>query len=508
MAERSDSIGRRTLLQAVAAAATGDRVLPAGLLAQVRAANPIVEENRKPGTTDWQLTFIRSENHRSEAIEGYCSRTSVKPGESLDVFLSADRATDVTMDVYRMGYYGGKGGRHVTRLGPFPVRPQPTPPVGPNRLRECRWARTTTLAIPRDWLSGVYLGKLSCTGHRYQSYVVFVVRDDRKADLLVQTSDLAWQGYNEWPGGHSLHDTDPPNRPSNATTRVSFERPYGKYPQVVDQPLSQGSGEFLLWEFPLCYWLERQGYDVTYWSNLDTHTDPAGLDRVKCFVSVGHDEFWTLEMYDHVHSAVRNGLSVAFLCGNSVHWVVSLETPSASGRRHRVLYRTGRFGGLPPEYLATVAYSASEPWERHGPGEALLVGARTMTPVNGAGDWTVTNAGHWILEGTGMSNGDRLPGMVGWEHHGGPADLPGLEVIAAGKTMKAGGEESPYAATVYPGPRGNWVFNAATIYWALGLARTPGQILPFAHLARPHGMDERVQRITANFLNRCGVRPG
>jgi len=56
------------------------------------------------------------------------------------------------------------------------------------------------------------------------------------------------------------------------------DRPYGKYVQILDNPLSMGSGEFLLWEYPLCYWLEKEGYDVTYCSNVD-NIEPANLAR-------------------------------------------------------------------------------------------------------------------------------------------------------------------------------------------------------------------------------------
>ena len=31
-----------------------------------------------------------------------------------------------------------------------------------------------------------------------------------------------------------------------------------------------------------------------------------------------------------------------------------------------------------------------------------------------------------------------------------------------------------HEATIYPGPKGNTVFNAATIFWAQGLASPPG----------------------------------
>ena len=180
--------------------------------------------------------------------------------------------------------------------------------------------------------------------------------------------------------------------------------------------------------------------------------------------------------------------------------VVPLHLKNHAGRPHRLIYRRGMFGGV-------MNPNSTETWEQHGPDEALLVGARTMSPANGSGNWSVTRADHWIFAGTGLRNGDEIPGLVGWEHHGDPGPVPGLEVIAAGETLKAGGERSSYAATVYPGPKDNWVFNAATIFWSMGLAQPPGLIPPYSHLGRPHGVDERVQRITANFLQRCRISP-
>ena len=52
----------------------------------------IVDENNKPGTTDWQLSYVKSSNFRSETIEGYCSHTSISAGETLDIFVSANPA--------------------------------------------------------------------------------------------------------------------------------------------------------------------------------------------------------------------------------------------------------------------------------------------------------------------------------------------------------------------------------------------------------------------------------
>lgn len=485
---------RRDVLGAVAATALNSGLTPAARRDLTRA------ENDRDGTTDWQLTYVKFDGgakHRQSLIEGYCTRDSVPAGGRIGFCVSTAPASPFTIDLYRLGYYRGAGGRLMTTLGPFPGKPQPVPPVGPQRLRECRWEPCTEFAVPKDWPSGVYLGKLSAAAHRYQSYLTFVVTDGRPADVLFQCSTHTWQAYNLWPDGYSLYHNDRPDKkPLVSGVRASFDRPYARYPQVSDNPLSLGSGEFLLWEFPFAYWLEEHGYDVTYCTNGDVHRSADLPARCKAFLSVGHDEYWTRRQYDHVAAAIKNGVNAGFFGGNSVCWVTGAY-PAADGRADRVLERRGRFGGLRP---------VEEPWAADlpddGPDEALLMGARTVIPFNGSGDWVCARPEHWLFAGTGMKKGDRIPGLVGWEHHGDPAAIPGLEVVAAGKTWNGGGEESHYEATVYPGPKGNTVFNAATIFWAQGLSSPPGHWLPFVHNGRPHGPDRRVQRMTKNLLDR------
>jgi hypothetical protein len=479
--------------------AAGTLPLAAGTAAKPEPRR-IPDENARPGTTDWQLTYTRVDpktKYRSRLIEGYASRASVRPGQTIDLLVSTNPPSPFVIDLYRLGYYGGKGGRHVRRLGPFPGKVQPTPPVGKERLRECRWEKCVSLKVPADWPSGVYLGKLSATKHRYQSYLVFIVRDDRRADFVCQCSDNTWQAYNAWPDRYSLYHNDRPDgKVLVSGVKASYDRPYGKYVQIYDNPLSQGSGEFLLWEFPLAFWMEGLGYDVTYVSNTDVHADPKCLLRGKCFLSVGHDEYWSREQFDNVLAAVKVGVNVAFFSGNTCCFVAPLS-PSSRGVPNRTLTRAGRYGGIRPNERK---YMADLPLE--APNEATLIGAQTVSPFNGSGDWIVTRPDHWIFKGTGMKKGERIPGLVGWEFHGEPAKIPGLEVVAEGPTWTGGDVESHYTATIYPGPKGNFVFNASTIFWSQGLAAPPGHMPPISHHGRPHGPDERVQRITRNVLER------
>src|SRR4029079_4672919 len=187
---------------------------------------------------------------------------------------------------------------------------------GDKRLRDCQWTPALEFTIPHHWLSGVYLGKLRSLETGVQSYVIFIVRDDRPADFLFQCSDNTWQAYNRWPSQFSLYDDGENTWYWGPGVDISFDRPYGKYCEIMDAPLSTGSGEWFLWEFPLAYWMEAQGYDMTYISNLDTHTDAPGLARAKGFLSVGHDEYYSIEMFDQLRTAIASGLNVAFFSGN------------------------------------------------------------------------------------------------------------------------------------------------------------------------------------------------
>jgi hypothetical protein len=504
MKKNENHLTRRKLIKNAALAGLAGALTPLSGLAQTTGRKPeglVAIENSKPGTPEWQLQYTRFDdpitlasyplirNTRAFMLEGYVSRTSLYPGESIDFKVSEDPGGKFHIDIYRMGYYGGIGGRHMAHLGSFTGRPQPMPMMTVERLRECNWETATTFTIPKDWPSGVYLGKLSRDeNYGKQSYVIFVVKERRRSDILFQVSDLTWQSYNKWPGKDSLYDDGTPEVwYTGPNVRVSFDRPYAKYCQILDAPLSAGSGEFLLWEHPLAYWLEKEGYDVTYCSNLDLHLDPDILSRSKAFISVGHDEYWSRKMFDEAIKARDNGLSFAFFSGNSLSGEINMFDSSITGEPCRAFSRNKKFEG-----------------------ENLLMGNSSYGP--GYGDWVVKNSGHWIYEGTGLKDGDKIPAMIGWEYHGPPhANIPGLVEVAGTvawqfgdpAASKPGKDVKLHSGVVYPGPKGNWVFNAGTIWWPEALSQPPGHIpAGYNPEMRTFGVNPLIQKITSNILNR------
>lgn len=458
---------------------------PVALLGGVDAnVPPIQVENGKPGTTEWVLT--RPALHHE--IEGYASLTSVNRGDTLKLFVNTG-ADFYTVQIYRMGWYQGAGAREIA--GPIrrkgQVQPPPTtdPSTG---LIECRWENPLILAIPRnqsdatDWASGVYLAKLTAEPTGYQSYVIFVVRDDaRSSTYLVQSSVTTFQAYNNW-GGKSLYAF---NSVGGQAAKVSFNRPYA----ISPLPLASrgvGAGDFLTsnsfpidypasaagWEYNMVRWLEREGYDVTYATNVDVHARPDLLVSHQAFLSVGHDEYWSWDMRRHVERARDQGTHVGFFSSNTCYWQIRLESSRLTGEPDRtiVAYKENApwHDPLQIDQDPTNDYLVTTKW-RNPPvsrPEAALIGSmfiETDDPVDG--DFVIEDATHWILNGTGLQRGDHLPGLLGYEVDGG-RDLPqpSTRVVARAPLARHDG-----TVTVYNTANGAIVFSTGSMQWSWGL---------------------------------------
>src|SRR5438552_3691266 len=159
---------------------------------------PVALENQQPGLGNWQTSLPADDVGKQ--IKGYVSATSVNLGESITFYVTVNPAQQYTMDVYRMGWYQGLGGRLMQSIGPLQGVAQPACPVDANTgLIECDWTASYTLSVPPNWTSGVFVVMLT-NAQGYQNYITFVVRDDaRRADIMFQQAVATYQASNNYP---------------------------------------------------------------------------------------------------------------------------------------------------------------------------------------------------------------------------------------------------------------------------------------------------------------------
>lgn len=511
---RRANVTRRRFLQGSAGLGLSAAALE--LLGDVASAatTQIRDENLRAGTprSAWWPG-------RDRSLAVFPAEFSVAPGDTVVLKVLTD-ATDYTVSIYRLGWYGGDGARLVHSEQITWRRPQEQPPPATDPatlLVDCStWSPSATWTVPADAVSGVYLVNLrrADTGGANHTYVV--VRRPEASDLLVQTSEMTWHAYNRY-GGSSLYWS----AQGPFADRVSYQRPLD---------IDGIDNEFLSAEYPLVRWLERNGFDVAYGANLDTHRYPSLLTNRRVFVSSGHDEYWSGPMRANVEAARDAGVHLMFLSGNEVFWRVRLEPSIGPGAQADQTitcfkettdngktdpssewtgtWRDPRFsppgvgGGNPENRLTGQLFKCIYPM---GILDATIeVPARFAplrfwrnTPVASLAPGTTQALGRstlgyeWDVD---VDDDHRPPGLIQLSET--VASAP--DVLQDFGSTYAPGRETHHL-TLYRAPSGALVFGAGTVQWAFGLDEV--------HQSDQVPADRTMQQATMNLLADMGVQP-
>ncbi|MCR2784988.1 MULTISPECIES: DUF4082 domain-containing protein [unclassified Microbacterium] len=478
--------------------------------------NPVVCENENMGTDPevWDI-----EGAGDPTIQGFATDISVNAGSAIDFKIDTD-AADYDIDIYRTGWYQGKGARFIQSVEPSLIAPQ---------ANECRtdeatelydcgtWDVSATWNVPASAVSGVYIALLDRADTGGQSHITFIVRNDgNTSDVLFQTSDPTWHAYNIY-GGSDFYA----GAANGRAYKVSYNRPFATRQGLTARDFYFSS------EYATVRFLERNGYDVSYLAGVDTDRRGSELLNHNVFLSVGHDEYWSGAQRANIEAARDAGVNLQFLTGNEGYWRTRYE-PSIddSHADYRTLvsyketwsrakidpspewtgtWRDPRFadasqGGHLPENSLTgtmfmvnevylpLTVSSEEGKNRLWRGTSL----GSLTPGTSA-QLTEDTVGYESNED--VDNGFRPEGLIRLSTTVGttPEYLRDY-----GNTVTDG--TTKHHITLYRAASGALVFSAASVQWAWGLDSD--------HDGPQHPADQRMQQAQVNLLADMGARPG
>jgi hypothetical protein len=509
-------------------------------------SNSIVTENQLAGTPQsvWDINhrgqysgFGLGQTDVTHFIEGFADDISVNRGTMINFKINTDCVT-YKIDIYRLGYYQGKGARLITSIPNTGESGQPTPltnyPIG--LVDAGNWSVTASWAVPATAVSGVYIAHLvredAVVG---ENHIPFIVRNDAGAhDIIFQTSDTTWQAYNGW-GGYNLYGGA--GRSTSSTGRaykVSYNRPFATRDSVGS---CAGPQDFVFGaEVSAIRWLEANGYDVCYMAGVDVDRGDltgqgAQLTNHKLYLSVAHDEYWSGNQRANVEAARAAGVHLAFWSGNEVFWKTRWESstdPSATPYRTLVCYKeTIDDQVLDPNDSPTWTGSWRHPrFSRPGDGrkpENALTGTIYMVdswrtdiiqipaPMTQLRFWRNTSVAK-VKSGSASlvknllgyewdespDNGSRPPGLI---------HLSSTTLHVEGYILDYGHMVGSYVAThnlsLYRYQSSNaLVFGAGTVFWVWGLDTNHD-----LNDLYPTAVDKNVQQACVNLLADMGVQP-
>jgi hypothetical protein len=441
----------------------------------------VTAENAKPGTPNWAL----SNRARQHQIEGYADRVSIDVSGTVHLLVSTT-APSFKVEAYRMGYYGGAGGRLVWSSPDEPGSAQPGFTLSPGtNMVETAWKPSVTVKADATWPPGQYLFKLVASSG-FESYVPLTIRDDAShAAYLIDSDVTTWQAYNLY-GGRDLYQG--PGGFSGRSRIVSFDRPYA---------LGDGSGDFLGNEFHVVSLVESLGLDVAYSTNVDIHEHPEQVLNHKAFISLGHDEYYSLAMRNGLQTARDRGVNLMFLGANAIYRHIRFEPSPLGPDRHQVDYKDAKEDPLNGKDNADTTPAAWRYPPNSNPESVIIGNYYQCNPV--VADMVVTEPSSWIFAGTGVTAGQHLSGVVGteYDHYDPKAPGPRNVDVAARSPLMCQGHADYADMTYYSAPSGAGVFASGTLLWIPKL--DPSCAMPCPGRV--------VTRVTENLLAAFGGGP-
>ncbi len=273
---------------------------------------------------------------------------------------------------------------------------------------------------------------------------------------------------------------------------VSFNRPYAFVDAAGNQSPQNSAGQLLHYESHMLRWLEREGYDVTYATDVDLHANPSLLVNHRAVLVPGHPEYWSREMRSSVEAAAAHGISFGYFAANGCYWQVRFEPSRVNGAPNRTLvcYKDNRdpFASRPEKSPLTTVQWRDAPLSLP---EDAFIGVMYEHPSVDAAI-IVTNPAHWAFANTNVKRGDRLPGLLGYEadrvFENAPAGMELLAQSPVGGIVNPQGDQPHSDVVVCTAPSGAITFATGSMYWCLGL-----------NGPRPNAVAEQVTR---NVLGR------
>jgi hypothetical protein len=123
------------------------------------------------------------------------------------------QGTLYAVTIFRLGWYGGAGGRLMVSESGLTGHAQGYYDAVQKKLIGCasclidsrtgliqaNWQPSYELTVPAGWTSGVYLAKF-IDSNGLQTYVPFDVRGSANSTYLAVTPDTTYAAYNTWGG--------------------------------------------------------------------------------------------------------------------------------------------------------------------------------------------------------------------------------------------------------------------------------------------------------------------
>jgi tetratricopeptide (TPR) repeat protein len=263
-----------------------------------------------------------------DRILGYTSKPVVHSGSTLQIHAASatPNGENCKLRILRLGWYGGTGARQVAMSDYFHVgyrdfwNPE-SKTISSSVKNGCDWPEVHSIDIPKDWHSGLYMIRFELEDNSAYLHP-FWITNPKPSGLVLLFSTITWQARNWWGGASAtvIHK----KRPKKVK---ELYYPIGSTGTSYLRPMyNPRGGDALRWDYPFIRFIERNGIDIEYISDLDVDRGEIDCSKIENLVTTGPAKYLTLNMDSWLKEAVSSGMNYIHLGSEAGQHLVKVES--------------------------------------------------------------------------------------------------------------------------------------------------------------------------------------
>ena len=295
----------------------------------------------------------------SEALPAFSRSTYFLPGETAEFSIDYNQA--FTVDILRLGHYGGSGARLIKAgiTGTPTAQPAATVIPDSNGAVTCAaWSVNASWAVPADALPGWYYALLQGANGTDFGHVLFSVSDkNAKKPVVIVTGDATWHAAYNGYGNNNVYGA---SKSIGSTSGRALCSTYDK-PVITKDYVPQT--HFFNASYPYLKYSESLGLDAGVTTIEQITNDPTILDGRSLVIWTGHNEYVSQQVMDKTVALLAAGQKMMNVAGNDFFWRVKFTDGAFdSASNGRVMWCKKDTMAGPGAHVAGVPFTTEADW--------------------------------------------------------------------------------------------------------------------------------------------------
>ena len=272
-------------------------------------------ENSLPGSSSWGSP---KGSEGTKIFRAMLDSMLFRVGETVSVSVVSSQDLKISGEIYRIGHYGGQGGRKVAQINGLRVSgvvssEDLTSNEYDDGGRSENWSELFSIEIDESYFPGTYVLKIGNDEHK--TILPFWIHGGGEVLAIIPTVS------------NRIHSFSSNSLEKRAIFTHGFER-MGELDingNVNHSYMNGRGGSVSKWVFPFCRWAEKNNISISWITDVELEFTPEISESFSKIVLLGDSRFWTKGMHGLIGRHISSAGTIANIGCGMGEQLISIE---------------------------------------------------------------------------------------------------------------------------------------------------------------------------------------